>query len=123
MLEDARSGLERKSIEQIEESLDLFVDILDFDPLFLDVLDQDLKVFARPKLNDGAHSTFEHLILFDKETLSLGLKKGDFSPQNDLDLAWVMQYARGEKTADLRGIDVFKFLGELALDKVQNQSQ
>ncbi|MBW1784244.1 MAG: hypothetical protein JRL30_26325 [Deltaproteobacteria bacterium] len=121
LLEDARSGLERKSIEQIEESLDLFVDILDFEPLFLDVLGQDLKIFARPKLNNGVVSTFEALILFDKKALTLGLKKGSFSPENDLDLAWIMQYARGEKTADLKGIDVFKFLAELALEKAQAQ--
>jgi hypothetical protein len=121
LLEDARSGLERKSIEQIEESLDLFVDILDFEPLFLDVLGQDLKIFARPKLNNGVVSTFEPLILFDKKALTLGLKKGSFSPENDLDLAWIMQYARGEKTADLKGIDVFKFLAELALEKAQAQ--
>jgi hypothetical protein len=121
LVEDARSGLERKSIEQIEESLDLFVDILDFEPLLLDILERDLQLFAMPKPNGGAVRTFEHLILFDKKNLSLGLKKGDFSPENDLDLAWVMQYARGEKTADLKGIDVFKFLAELALDKVQDQ--
>jgi hypothetical protein len=29
-----------------------------------------------------------------------------------------MQYVRGEKTADLLGIDVFEFLAELALKKV-----
>jgi len=121
LLEDARSGLERKSIEQIEESLDLFVDILDFEPLFLDVLDRDLKIFARPKLNNVVVSTFEHLILFDEETLSPGLKKGAFSADNDLDLAWVIKYARSEEPADLKGIDVFKFLVELALDKVQDQ--
>jgi hypothetical protein len=83
--------------------------------------EQDLQVFARPKLNGGAVATFEHLILFDEENLSLGLKKGVFSPQSDLDLAWVMQYARGEETADLQGIDVFEFLAELALKKVQAQ--
>jgi hypothetical protein len=117
LLEDARNGLERKSIGQIQESLDLFVDLLDFEPLLLDVLEQDLKIFARPKLNNGDVSTFEHLIIFDKEPLSLGLKKGAFSPDNDLDLAWVMQYARGEKTAELKGVDVFKFLSELSLKK------
>ena len=62
-------------------------------------------------------STFEHLILLDEENLSLGLKKGPFSTQSNLDLAWVMQYARGEKIADLQGIDVFEFLAELALEK------
>ncbi len=119
LLEDAHSGLERKSIEQVKESLDLFVDILDFEPLLFDVLERDLQIFARPKLNNGAVSTFEHLILFDEETLALGLKKGEFSPENDLDLAWVMQYALNEKAADLKGIDVFQFLCTLALEKAR----
>jgi hypothetical protein len=67
--------------------------------------------------NGGAAPVFEHLILFDEETLSLGLKKGAFSPQSDSDLAWVIKYARSEVPADLTGIDVFEFLLELALDK------
>jgi hypothetical protein len=121
LLADAHSGLERNSIEQIQESLDLFVDLLDFEPLSFGVLEQDLQIFAGPKLNGGAVPTFEHLILFDEENLSLGLKKGAFSTENDLDLAWVMQYAQGEKIADLKGIDVFKFLVELALEKAQAQ--
>jgi hypothetical protein len=121
MLEDARQGLDQKSTAQIQESFDLFFELLDFQSVSLGVLEQDLQIFAGPKLNGGAVPTFEHLILFDEETLSLGLKKGAFSPENDLDLAWVMQYAQGEKTADLKGIDVFKFLVELALDKVQSQ--
>ena len=121
LLEEARSGLELKSIGQIQESLDLFVDLLDFEPLLLDVLERDLQVFARPGHKNAPVSAFEHLLIFDEETLSLGLKKGAFSPGNDLDLAWVMQYVRGEKTADLKGIDVFKFLVELALDKAQSQ--
>jgi len=121
LVEDGNWGLEQKSIGQVQESLDLFVDLLDFHPVSLGVLEQDLQIFARPKLSAAAVPAFEHLILFDKEILSLGLKKGDFSPENDLDLAWVMQYARGEETADLQGIDVFKFLAELALDKAQSQ--
>jgi hypothetical protein len=96
--------------------LDLFVDLLDFKPLPLDVLERDLRVFARFDHKNGQIRVFEHLILFDEETLSLGLKKGTFSPEKDMDLAWVMQYDRGEKTADLEGINVFKFLVELALE-------
>jgi hypothetical protein len=119
LLEEARSGLERKSIAQVEESLDLFVEILDFEPLLLDVLERDLQVFARPVHKEGPVPAFEDLILFEKETLSLGLKKGAFSPEDDLDLAWVMQYVRGKKPADLKGIDVFKFLVELAIETAQ----
>jgi len=121
LLEDARSGLERNSIEQVRELLDLFINLLDFQPVSLEALEGDLQIFARPGHKDGPVPAFEHLIFFDEEPLSLGLKKGAFSPENDLDLAWVMQYVRGEKTADLKGIDVFKFLVELALDKAQSQ--
>jgi len=119
LLEDARNGLERESIEKIQESLDLFVDLLDFEPLPLEILERDLQVFARPVHKDGALTGFEHLILFDEKTMSLGLKKGAFSPENDLDLAWVLQYASGEKSADLKGMDVFKFLAELGLEKAK----
>jgi len=119
LLEDARYGLEWKSIGQIQESLDLFIDLLDFEPLLLDVLKPGLQVFARPAHKNGPVPAFEYLIIFDKETLSLGLKRGAFSPDNDLDLAWVIKYARSEEPADLKGIDVFKFLVELALDKAQ----
>jgi hypothetical protein len=119
LLEDARSGLERKSIGQIQESFDLFFELLDFQPVSLGGQEQDLQIFARPKLNGGAVPTFEHLILFDEENLSLGLKKGVFSPQSDLDLAWVIKYARSEEPADLQGIDVFEFLAEMALKKVR----
>jgi hypothetical protein len=117
LLQDARQGLEQKSIAQIRESLDLFFGLLDFQALSLGMLGHDLQVFARPKLNAGAVSTFEHLILFDQESLSLGLKKGAFSPQSHSDLAWVMQCARGEEPTDLQGIDVFEFLAQLALGK------
>jgi len=121
LLGDARQGLVQKSIAQIQESFDLFFELLDFEPVSLGVLEQNLQIFAGPKLNGGAVPAFEHLILFDEETQSLGLKKGAFSPQSDLDLAWVIKYARSEEPADLKGIDVFKFLVELALDKAQSQ--
>lgn len=119
LLEDARQGLDQKSIAQIQESFDVFFELLDFQPVSLGVLEQDLQIFAGPKTNGGVVPAFEHLILFDQETLSLGLKKGAFSPQSDLDLAWVLQYARGGERADLQGIDVFEFFAELALKKAR----
>jgi hypothetical protein len=121
LLEDASSGLERESIEQIQESLELFLEVLDFQPVSLEVLEQDLQIFARPKLNADDVPSFEHLLLFDEKTMSLGLKKGPFSPESDSDLAWVMQYVRGLKTGDLQGMDVFEFLADLALEKSQSQ--
>jgi hypothetical protein len=121
LLEEARRGVEQKSIARIQESLDLFLELLGFQPVSLGVLELGFQSFARPKVNGGVVPAFEHLILFDEENLSLGLKKGTFSPQSDSDLGWVMQYARGEETADLQGIDVFEFLAELAVVKAQAQ--
>jgi hypothetical protein len=121
LLEDARRGLEPKSIARIQESLDLFLELLGFQPLSLEVLEPRFQSFARPKLNGGVVPAFEHLILFDEENLSLGLKKGAFSTQSDSDLAWVMRYARREETADIQGIDVFEFLAGLAAVKAQAQ--
>ncbi|MBN2033626.1 MAG: hypothetical protein JW836_10140 [Deltaproteobacteria bacterium] len=115
LLEDARRGLERESLEKIQESFDLFLELLDFRPVFLGALEPDLQIFARPMLNAGDVPSYEHLLLFNEESLSLGLKRGPFSPKSDSDLAWVMQYVRGEEPADLKGIDVFKFLVEQAL--------
>jgi hypothetical protein len=100
LLEDARRGLEQKSISQIQESLDLFLELLGFQLVSLEVLEPGFQSFARPKPNGGVVPTFEHLILFDEENLSLGLKKGAFSPQSDSDLGWVMRYARGEETVE-----------------------
>ncbi len=121
LLEDARRGVEQKSIVRMQESFDLFFELLNFQPMSLEGLERDLQICARPKPNSGAVPSFEHLILFDPGNLSLSLKKGAFSPQNDLDLAWVMRYARGKETADLQGIEVFEFLAELALEKVRAQ--
>jgi hypothetical protein len=115
LVEDARRGLEKKSLEQIQESLNLFFELLDFQPVSLGILEHDLQVFARPKTNGGAATTFENILLFNEESFTLGLRKGTLSPQSDLDLAWVMQYARGEEKADLEGAEVFEFLAALAL--------
>jgi hypothetical protein len=114
LVEDARRGLGEKSLEQIQESFDLFFELLDFQPVSLGILEHDLQVFARRKMNGGTATTFENILFFNEENFALGLKKGTLSPQSDLDLAWVMQYARGEETADLKGVEVFEFLAELA---------
>jgi hypothetical protein len=101
--------------------LDVFVNLLDFQPLPLGVLEPRFQSFARPKVNGGGVPSFEHLILFDEEKVLIGLKKGAFSPQSDSDLRWVMRYVRGEETAVLQGIDVFEFLAGLAVVKAQAQ--
>ena len=123
LLEDARRGLEQKSIARVQESLDLFFKLLDFQPLSLEVMEPGFHSFARPKLNGGVVPACEHLILFNEKNLALSLKKGAFSPQNDADFAWVLQYARGEGRPDLQGAEVFEFLAELALEKAQTQRQ
>ena len=116
LVEDARQGLELKSPGQVQESFDLFFELLNFQPLSLGVLEEDLQIFARPTITRETAATFEHPIFFEKKNLLVGLKKGSFSPQSDSDVAWVIQYAQGKETADLEGSEVFEFLVELALE-------
>jgi len=116
LLEDARRGFERKSAEEIQECLGFFFELLNFQPLFFGPTDHELQTYAMAEPNGGPVPTFKHLILFDEKTLLLGMKKGAFSPQRDLDLDWFGEYLRGEKAADLQGLGVFKFLAELALE-------
>ena len=120
LIEDARQGLEEKSIRSDRGILrSVFLNCLISRRYLLGELSLDLQIFARPKPNSGPDPAYEHLILFDKEKLSLGLKMGSFSPQNDSDLAWVRRYSQGAEPADLHGIDVFGFLSELALERTQ----
>jgi hypothetical protein len=121
LVADGRQGLEQKSLEKVQESFDLFFELVDFQPVSLGVLEHDLQIFARPKTNGGKATVFENPVFFDEESFSLGLRKGTFSPQKDLDLAWVMQYAQGEKAADLQGVEVFEFLAELAMEELKNK--
>ena len=117
LVADGRQGLEEKSLEMVQESLDLFFELVAFQQISLGILEHDLQIFASPKTNGGKIKMFEHPIFFNEDSFNLGLRKGNFSPQKDLDLAWVMQYAQGEKAADLHGVEVFEFLAELAMDK------
>ena len=121
LVADGRQALEQKSLEKVQESFDLFFELLDFQPVSLGILEHDLQIFARPKTNGGKATVFEDPVFFDEDSFSLGLRKGTFSPQKDLDLAWVIQYAQGEKAADLQGPEVFDFLAELAMEKADAQ--
>ena len=118
--EDGRNGLERKSITRIRESLDLFVALLDFQPVSFGGLTHNLHIYAGIKSNgDNAH-TLEPVILFDEKSLYLGMKKGPFILRMDSDLAWLIKHDMKKEQVDLEGIDVFKFLAELALAKQQD---
>lgn len=118
LLEDARNGLEQKSITQIQESLDLFVGLLDFKVVSFGGLTQDLHLYAGIKFNGGTVPTYKPTILFDKKKMYLGMKKEAYKPRSDNDLAWFIKYTMKKEEADLKGIDVFIFLFELALEKV-----
>ena len=66
LMEDAREGLEQKSIAQIQESFDLFFELLDFEAVSFGKLKTTLQIFARPTYSDSGVPTFEHPTLFDE---------------------------------------------------------
>ena len=118
LLEDGRNGLENQSINQVQESLDLFVTLLGFQPVSFGSRTQNLHIYAGIKLNGDKVHTFEPIILFDEEMFYLGIYKGAFKPRNDGELAWFIKYTMKKEQVDLKGMDVFKFLAELALEKL-----
>jgi hypothetical protein len=116
LLDEAYRGLDRRSASQIRESLDLFFVLLDFKPVSLGVLPKRaLLFFAGPKEEKNGMPLWKDLVIFNEETLQLGLRKGEFSQERKHDLAWVTDYAKGVKKADLQGGEVFSFLHQSAL--------
>lgn len=117
LVEDARRAIEEGTAESIRESLDLFFELLGFETVYFEVLEPDLQFFGRSRTDGGGTPLYENLIVLNEDALSIGMKKGDFSPKNDSDLAWVTRYAQGQERADLRDLEVFQFLSELALEQ------
>jgi len=115
LVEEARMGLERGSLAHVREPLDLFLELLGFQPVYFQSLEPDLQMFGRLGPGRDAASSLEHLIILNEQTLSLGLKKGSFSPANDSDLEWIARYSQKQERADLHGVEVFEFLADLAL--------
>ena len=65
LVADGRQGLEQKSLEKVQESFDLFFELLDYQPVSLGILEHDLQIFARPQINGGKATVFEDPIFFD----------------------------------------------------------
>lgn len=120
LMNDARQGLEQNSIAPLRDCLDLFFAILDFQAVSIEEPVLELQIFGWPKPNGNVDPAYEPLIFFDEEKRSVGLKKGTFSQHRESDMAWIERYSRGEEQADLNGIDVFEFLSELALERLQD---
>jgi hypothetical protein len=112
---DGRRALEQRSLEGIEQTLELFSEVLGLQAVNLPILDEDLRALARPKANGGEPSLLEHLILFSEPRLWIALRRGTFSPDNEFDLAKIGACARGEDPPDVEGSAVFQFLADLAL--------
>jgi len=112
---EATRALEQKSLEGIEEALELFSQVLGFQAVNLAVLEEGLQAHAIPKANGG--SLLENLILFSDERFWIGLRRDTFSPENERDLAQIGAWARGEEPPDQEGPAVFQFLADLALKK------
>ncbi|RJR33163.1 MAG: hypothetical protein C4576_28490 [Desulfobacteraceae bacterium] len=114
---DAQLGIEQRSVKRVRESLDLFFGLLGFEPVLFKVIRPEVHMFGRPVSEREGVPLFEHLVVFNEATLSLGLRRGAFSPINDLHLDWVIRYSDGMAEADLHGTEVLEFLAEMALSQ------
>jgi hypothetical protein len=120
LMDDVHQNLQKKSLIALRESFDLIFYLLGFQEISLGLSIYEFEFFAKIILNDDGEPIYENLILFDEDKRSLGLKKGFFSPRNDLDLKWLDLYARGKQSADFKDSKVFEFLSNLAQDQIAN---
>jgi len=123
LIKEGIVGLEQGSLAKVREALDLFFELLGFQAVYFASLEPDLQMFGRSAPEAGAARSFEHLIILNEKTLSLGLRKGAFSPTKDSDLEWVAHYAQKQKRADFHGVEVFEFLADLALAQERRYPQ
>ena len=115
LVKDAARAVAACSAEQLQDSLQLFFELLPFEMLSLEALPYNVQAFAEPESHGESVELYINLLLFDPEQLQVRLLKGRFSPRSDLDLARLLQCVAGERPADLEGTEVFSFLAELAM--------
>ena len=116
---DANWGIINKSNSHIEDAFDLFFEILGFRSISFGEVQDGLQLFGRPKSDADDANIFEHIIFYEERNVSIGLEKGNFSTSQAADFERVGQYLSGEHQADLKGVDVFEFLSELAMESAQ----
>ena len=92
----------------------MFVELLAFQPILMEVQEPHIQSFARLKVDDEKAPLYEDLIYLDEHKIEVHLLKGDFAPKSDWDLARFLQAARGEAPTDAGDEQVFEYLVELA---------
>jgi hypothetical protein len=114
LFRDAQRSLNQRSLAGIQESLEMFVELLGFQPVSMDVQEPQIQSFARLKLDDEEAPLYEDLIYLNEHNIEVHLLKGDFAPKSDWDLARFLQCVHGEASTDAKDEEVFAYLVELA---------
>jgi len=121
LVAEASRALEQQDMEQIQESFDLFFELLRYQAVNLSFVPGDTQTFARVKGNGMPQTAFEDLLLFKEEGFWLGLLRGTFSPQQPASQERILACARRDESADFEGAEVFDYLGKLALQEVDRK--
>jgi len=115
LLRDAQISLGRKSLADLQESLDLFFELLGFQAVHLEIEEPDIRVFARIKATDEEAPLYEDIVVLDERNVEVRLMKGELHPRSDRDMARFLQAVRGEIPPDAQGETVFEYLVELGI--------
>ena len=115
MLRDAQISLDKGSLAGVQESLDLFSELLNFQSIRLEVQEPHIRLYARVKEKTEKALICEDLIVFDEKQVEVKLLQGDFSSASDSDLTRFLRCAHGELPADMKGEEVFQYLVETAM--------
>ncbi|NVM22676.1 MAG: hypothetical protein HWN68_12965 [Desulfobacterales bacterium] len=119
MANDGIEALERTDSDAVMETLDLFEEVLAYEPMPAEVLVNDYVMYgARHEEEDGSE-TFGPIIIYNDRTNILRLIKRPVAVGSPVELDVIPGVALGEVEPDAEGYAVFRFLKEQALKKKQ----
>jgi hypothetical protein len=114
MFRDAQRSLNQRSLAGIQESMEMFVELLGLQPVSMEVQEPHIQSFARLKVDDETAPLYEDVIYLDEHKIEVHLLKGEFAARSDWDLARFLRCVHGEASTDAQDEQVFEYLVELA---------
>jgi hypothetical protein len=117
MVDEGLEAMARADSDAVLETLDLFVELLEYDPVPAAVLVNDCVMFGVRQEEGNGREAFGPIIMYNDQTNVLRMIKRTLFMDDALAQTLIPRVASGEEEPDAEGLAVFQFLKEAALLK------
>jgi hypothetical protein len=115
--DDGRASLEKSYEEGVVDSLELFAELLGFQPAPKSLEMPHVDIFGTVVEGPAGERRFGPMVLYSRIRNDLRLLEQNISSRNATGIEWVGQVAKGKEPADLEGDAVFGWLKEQVFKK------